>query len=206
MRRGITFVLLMLLTFTTALGANPPPFTLSVNAGPPVATIEGEIDVICTPAPINAAFCGDPGPSSVAVIVDDSLPTTVGVNVRLTSQPVNEVSAKGSVVEQAGNPSPFETNGTIWKSAGFAPPETVKPGEETVTVAAVALKSVEFLVALVVPMGTAPKFTGNNTTPDSPAVKGVPVIGIACGLPEPLSVRFSVALLTALPGVAGLAK
>lgn len=33
-------------TLTTALDAKPPPFTVKVNAGPPVATIDGEIDVI----------------------------------------------------------------------------------------------------------------------------------------------------------------
>jgi hypothetical protein len=193
-------------TFTTALDANPPPFTVSVNAGPPVATIEGEIEVIRTPVPVSGAFCGDPGPSSVALIVDVSFPATEGVNVRVTSQPVKEVKTKGSAVGQGENPSPLETNVTIWKSAGFVPPPVAIPGEETVTVAVVPLNSVEFIGALVVPTATAPKFTGSNNTPDSPAVKGVPVIGIACGLPEPLSIRFSVALLTALPGVVGLAK
>ena len=41
------------LTLTTALGAKPPPVTASVNAGPPVATMGGEIEVISMPVPIK---------------------------------------------------------------------------------------------------------------------------------------------------------
>jgi len=61
----------------------------------------------------------------------------------------------------------------------------------------VKLESVAFIVGLVVPTATAPKFTGKSKTVGG---MGVPWIGVLCGLPEALSVTLSVALLTALPG------
>jgi hypothetical protein len=57
--------------------------------------------------------------------------------------------------------------------------------------------SVAFIVGLVVPTATGPKFTGVRTTV---AGIGVPWIGVVCGLPEALSVTLRVAVLTALPG------
>ena len=61
----------------------------------------------------------------------------------------------------------------------------------------VALMSVAFIVGLVVPTATGPKFTGESKTV---AGKGVPWIGAVCGLPEALSVTLRVAVLVALPG------
>lgn len=61
----------------------------------------------------------------------------------------------------------------------------------------VALLSVAFIVGLVVPTATGPKFAPDRTTR---AGIGVPWIATDCGLPEALSVTLSVALLTALPG------
>src|SRR5580693_2654086 len=142
----------MLLTFTTALGANPPPFTVSVNAGPPVATMDGEFA-----ASTNEASAGHAG----------LVPVPVAAAVK-------------------------------WKSALFAP-VMVKPVESTVRAAEFRLMSVAFIVGLVVPMVTAPKFTGETST-STVELRGTPVIGIACGLPVPLSVRVSVATLLALPG------
>lgn len=65
------------------------------------------------------------------------------------------------------------------------------------------LESVAFIVGLVVPTTTLPKTTGVKTTTGG---IGVPWMGTLCGLPEALSVTLSVALLTALPGLAGFAK
>lgn len=199
MRRALPF------TFTTALGAKPPPFTVSVNSGPPVATICGEIEVISTPVPVRFGLGVVTATEAVTLrLADSALAGRDGVNVRLASQDAPEASGKGTAVGQAEFPSPFETKATIWKSPGLAP--AMEKADVTLTEEAVALVRVAFMVGLVVPTGTAPKFTGERNTSPAPAVRGTPVIGIACGLPEPLSVRFSVATLLALPGVTELAK
>ena len=58
------------------------------------------------------------------------------------------------------------------------------------------LKRVAFIVGLVVPTVTGPKFTGPRKT----EAMGVPWMGAVWGLPEAVSVTLRVALLTALPG------
>ena len=58
------------------------------------------------------------------------------------------------------------------------------------------LPRVAFIVGLVVPTVTGPKFTGPRKT----EAIGVPWMETVCGLPEALSVTLRVALLTALPG------
>jgi hypothetical protein len=201
--RGSTFVPLMLLEFTTALGANPPPFTVNVNAGPPVATMDGDIEVISMPEPDSGALWGEAGPSSATLMFEVSLPTTDGVNVTPTWQLENAGTANKAVPRQGFAVPPRA--GASWKSPGFVPPLMVKPVELTLRATAVPFRRVAFSVKFE-PMATPPKFTGVRITPENPAVKGVPVIGIICGLPEPLSVSFSVAVLTVLPGVKELAK
>jgi hypothetical protein len=73
----------------------------------------------------------------------------------------------------------------------------VNPVASTVTVAPEMLISVAFIVGLVVPIPTGPKFTGDTATK---AGIGVPWIGAVCVSPGALSVTLRVALLTALPG------
>ena len=68
----------------------------------------------------------------------------------------------------------------------------------TLTEEVPALVRVAFMVGLVAPTATPPKFTGKRRR--SPGAKGVPWMGADCGLPEALSVTLRVALLTALPG------
>lgn len=84
------------MTFTTALEAKPPPFTVKVNAGPPVATMEGEMEVISTPMPNRNPFCGELGPSSETLIVAFSLPAKDGVNVTPTLQNLLTARANGA--------------------------------------------------------------------------------------------------------------
>ena len=106
------------LTLTTAVESNPPPFTVSVNAGPPVATIEGEIEVISMPMPSRFGVLVVMATEAVTLSCAVSLPAgSDGVNVRLTSQDAPEANGNGTVVEQAALPSPFATNGTILKLA-----------------------------------------------------------------------------------------
>ena len=101
------------LTFTTALGAKPPPFTVSVNAGPPVATMDGEIEVISMPIPVRFGLIVVTETEAVTLSCAVSFPAGKdGVNVRVTSHDAKEASAKGAV-GQAGFPSPFAVNGTI---------------------------------------------------------------------------------------------
>lgn len=154
-------------TLTTAPGANPPPFTVSVNAGPPVATIDGEMDVSSMPKPDSGALCGEPGPLSETLIVADSFPAMDGVNTRPTSQTVPVGMENDASPGQKG--LPLGAAGTNWKSALFVP-LMVKPVASTLRVAPEKLISVAFIVGLVVPMPTGPKFTG-----DIPTVTGMGV-------------------------------
>ena len=108
---------------------------------------------------------------------DVSVPAADGVNVRLVSQAENAAKAKGVGAGQAENPSPFATKATLWKSAGFVPPEILK-ADVTLIDDELLFNSVAFIVALVVPMATAPKFTGVRSTAEADEV-GIPVMGIA---------------------------
>jgi hypothetical protein len=100
-------------TFTTALGANPPPFTVKVNAGPPVATTEGEMEVSSMPVPVRFALSCVAEAEVVTLMVAISLPAgSDGVNVRLVSHAVSGFSMNGTVVGQAAFPSPLATKGT----------------------------------------------------------------------------------------------
>lgn len=189
------------LRLTTALGAKPPPLTVRVNAGPPVGTSEGEMEVISMPMPVKLGLIVVTGTEAVTLSCAVSLPAGKdGVNVRVTSHDAKEASAKGAA-GQAAFPSPLDANETIWKSAWFVP--LMVNADVTLIDELVALRSVAFIVGLVVPTTTGPKFTGKSTTG---AEIGVPWIGVVCGLPEALSVTLKVALLTAFPGVAGFAK
>lgn len=144
-------------TFTTALVANPPPSTVRVNAGPPVATIEGEIDVTSTPTPISGALCGEPGPLSETLMEAVSLPAMEGVNARPTSH--KEFAFRTNDANAGQGVLPPGAAATSWKSALFVP-LIVKPVASTFIDALVVLTSVAFIVALVVPMPTGPKNTG----------------------------------------------
>jgi len=191
----------LLFTFTTVLGVNPPPFTVNVNAGPPVATIEGEIEVICTPVPVKFGVVVVTGTEAVTLrLADSALAGRDGVNVRETSQELPGPGAAGRAKGDDGQaefPSPLETKGTIWKSLWFAP--VMEKAEVTLIDELPRLERVAFMVGLVVPTGTPPKFTGDRNT--SAAVGEMfPVIGNDCGLPVALSVIFSVATLWAFPG------
>lgn len=106
-------------TFTTALGANPPPSTVRVNAGPPVATIEGEIEVTSMPVPIRFGVVVVTATEAVTLSCAVSLPagSSDGVNASETSHDAPEAKGKGTVVGQAELPSLLATNETIWKSA-----------------------------------------------------------------------------------------
>src|SRR5580704_779906 len=100
---------------TTALGAKPPPFTVSVNAGPFVATICGDMEVISIPTPIRFGVDVLTGTEAVTLSCADSLPVADGVNVRVTSQANPAAGAAGRAKGGAGQAellSPFETNGT----------------------------------------------------------------------------------------------
>jgi hypothetical protein len=190
------------LTFTTVVDVKPPPLTVRVNAGPPVATIDGEIEVIMIPVPVKFGVGVITGTEAVTLrLADSALAGRDGVNVRVTSQAKPGVGAagrtKGIDDGQAEFVSPFETNATMWKSAGLVP--VMEKADVTLTEEVPALVRVAFMVGLVVPTATPPKFTGDNTT--SPAVGEMfPVIGNDCGLPLALSVIFSVATLWAFPG------
>ena len=187
----------LLLTFTTVLGVNPPPFTVSVNAGPPVATMDGEIEVISTPVPVRLGFGVVTATEAVTLSWAVSLPTRDGVKLRLVSQPLSAFNWNGGA-GQADSPSPLATNATLWKSAAFVP--VIPKAEVTIIADEDPFSNVAFIVALVPPMTTGPKFTGVKSKAPPATVKGMPVMGMACGLPVPSSVRFSVATLFAFPG------
>lgn len=182
------------LTLTTALGANPPPFTVRVNAGPPVATIDGEIEVISMPMPVSGALCGEPGPLSETLMVADSLPTIEGVNARPTSH--KEFAARANEVSDGQGMFALGAAVTNWKSALFVPP-IVKPVASTLRGTFWELTNVTLIVGLVVPIPTGPKFTGVTATV---IMLGTPMICVGWGLPAALSLTFRVALLTAAPG------
>jgi hypothetical protein len=140
------------------------------------------------------------GTEVVTLSCADSLPVADGVNVRVTSQANPAAGAAGRAKGGAGQAewlSPFETNGTRWKSDGFVP--AIEKAEVTLTDKPVALMRVAFMVGLVVPTVTGPKFTGDSNK-TAPTAEIFPVIGKDCGLPVALSVIFSVATLCAFPG------
>src|SRR5580704_12362698 len=139
-------------TFTTALGANPPPFTVNVNAGPPVATTEGEIDVISTPKPVSAAVLGVIIPlfGTLRVAVS-ALGGDVGVKLIPTSHfwPGLSENAEvyGTALQAAFPPAAMATR---WKSGEFVP-LILNPGAATLSTPVPAFVSVAFIVTLVVP-------------------------------------------------------
>lgn len=158
------------LTLTTALGANVPPFTVSVNAGPPVATIAGEIDVTSMPMPVSGALCGEPGPLSETLMAADSLLAIDGVNATPTSH--DEFAERTNEATDGQGALPLGAAVVNWKSALFAP-VIVKPVASTLRGALVRLNSVVFIVGLVVPIATGPKFTGVTPTGNT---FGTPII------------------------------
>jgi len=182
------------LTLTTALGAKVAPFTVSVNAGPPVATIAGDIDVTSMPMPVSGALCGEPGPLSETLIPADSLPAIDGVNATPTSHA--EFPSRANETNPGQGLLPLGAAVTNWKSPLFVP-LMVKPVASTLTVTLEELTNVAFIVGLVVPIATGPKSTGVTATIE---VFGTPMICVCWGLPAALSVTFNIALLIAAPG------
>lgn len=158
--------------------------------------MEGEMEVISTPIPNRGAFCGEPGPSSVTLMVAVSFPGTDGVKVNPTSQDPLAARANGAAGQGVLPPG---AAATTWKSAAFVP-VSVKPVGLTLSGAELKLNRVEFLVELVVPMAMGPKFTDVKKTNGVAGVITKPVTGTNCGLPAALSVTVKVALLSANPG------
>ena len=152
----------LLLTLTTALGAKPPPLTVRVKAGPPVATMEGEMDVICTPEPVRAVFCGMVAGFTLSATLRVAFSILVGlVGVKFSPKSQAWPGLRANVVGGNGQAGFVPLAENKWKSAGSAPgAEMVNPVAVTLTGAVPILVSVTIIVGLVLPIATGPKLTG----------------------------------------------